>query len=160
MKIKKVCSILCAVGLAVMNCLAISASAVDANPSASTKIIVDNTDTAGLIAYYSLSITSAVKAVKITAVTSATDTMAKIGFTDIQIQHSSNGSTGWVTENTPFNKTVTDTNYYSLDGFSVGVSGGYYYRVVLDHYAKEQGWFFPSSQSISNTSNVVWVPAS
>jgi len=159
MKIKKVRSVLCFLGIVLMNCSTISAFAVADNPPASTNIIVDNIDAAGLIAYYSLSITSAVKAVKITAVTSATDTMAKIGFTNIQVQRSSNGSTGWVTEKTPYDQIDTDNNYFSLDSFSVDVSGGYYYRVVLNHYAKEQGWLFPSSQSVSNISNVVWVPA-
>lgn len=159
MKAKKIAAALCAIGFTIINCSAMSASAAFTGSVATATLTNDDTDAAGLISYYSLMISADVRKVKITATTYGTDVMAKIGFTNIKVQHSSNGSTGWVTEKTPTDQTDTDTNYYGLDGFSVDVSGGYYYRVVLDHYAKEQGWFFPSSQSIANTSNVVWVPA-
>ncbi len=44
-----------------------------------------------------------------------------------------------------------------LDKYAVTVQGGYYYRVTLTHYAKEQTWFFPDEQSVTNTSSYVWV---
>lgn len=160
MKLRKVFSVLCAIGIAASNFSAVRAFANDTDQDVSTDIIFDNTDAAGLISYYTLSITADVKKVKISAVTSSTDIQAKIGFVDIIVQHSSNGVTGWTTEKTPADQTIPNSNFHELDKFPVDVDGGYYYRVVLDHYAKEQGWFFPSSQSISNTSNVVWVPAS
>ncbi len=85
--------------------------------------------------------------------------MAKIGFTNISVQRSYSGSSGWTTEFSLDDDTAknTDTHYKSNEYHSV--MGGYYYRVKLDHYAKEKGWFFPGSQSITNYSNVVWVPA-
>ncbi len=86
--------------------------------------------------------------------------MEKIGFKDITVQRSTNGSTNWNDEVSISDKIITDALYHSLDHYSVSVTGGYYYRIMLTHYAKEKGWFFPSSQSITNYSNVVWVPAS
>ncbi len=109
---------------------------------------------------YSLRISSGTNKVYISATTDGYDTMAKIGFKDIVIQRSSNGTSGWTDAVSLSDQLVTDSLYHYLDQYVVSVSGGYYYRVVLTHYAKEQGWFFPSSQSITNYSNVVWVPAS
>ena len=54
-------------------------------------------------------------------------------------------------------KIKEDAVTYSLDKYAVTVQGGYYYRVTLTHYAKEQTWFFPDEQSVSNTSSYVWV---
>jgi hypothetical protein len=111
----------------------------------------------GLITSMSLSITSTTKAVKIYAETIGKATMAEIGFKNIKIQHSSNGTSGWTDEVPCSDDTIQNAYRHSKNGEKVNVTGGYYYRVVLDHYAKETGWFFPSSESIGNTSNVVWV---
>jgi hypothetical protein len=83
--------------------------------------------------------------------------MAEIGFKNIKIQRSSNGTSGWTDEDTRYPDIITNANYHEKNNESVPVVGGYYYRVVLDHYAKETGWWFPGSQSITGYSNVVWV---
>ena len=109
------------------------------------------------ITSYSLSIASGSKKVYLTAETFANDYMAKIGFTNIVVQHSVNGTSGWSDE-VPRDNDLAANSYYHFKTYEpITVSGGYYYRVVLDHYAKETGWFFPGSQSLSNYSNVVWV---
>ena len=83
--------------------------------------------------------------------------MAKIGFKNIVVQHSVNGTSGWSDEVPRDDDLAANTFRHSKVNEPITVSGGYYYRIVLDHYAKETGWFFPGSQSITNYSNVVWV---
>jgi hypothetical protein len=113
----------------------------------------------GMINGFSLSITSGTRKIYITAATYATDTMAKVGFTNISIQRSSNGYSGW-TEEIPLNDDLAlNSTYNSKNNEQHSVTGGYYYRVVLDHYAKEKGIFFPKQESITNYSNAVWVSA-
>jgi hypothetical protein len=55
---------------------------------------------------------------------------------------------------------ASDAMSHSLNNFLIAVPGGYYYRVTLTNYAKEYGWFFPSSQSITTTSSAVYVSSS
>ena len=111
---------------------------------------------AGLITGYSLGCTKGTKTVYITAITTGSEEISEIGFTDIKIQRSSDLTT-WTTEKTVSDKIKEDASIYSLANYSVSVQGGYYYRVKLTHYAKEQGWFFPDDQSVTNTSNYVWI---
>lgn len=114
----------------------------------------------GLISSFALSITGGTKKIYITADVYATDTMAKVGFTDVSIQRSANGYSGWVEEKPLNDDLAQNTYFHKKTNEQQSVVGGYYYRVVLNHYAKETGWFFPSSESITNYSNVVWIPAS
>lgn len=111
---------------------------------------------AGLISGYSLSCTKGTKTVYITAKTTGSEEMSEIGFIDIKIQRSSD-LTNWTTEKTVSDKIKEDASTYSLANYAVTVQGGYYYRVTLTHYAKEQTWFFPDDQSVTNTSSYVWV---
>lgn len=161
MKHKKFYSLICAYFVLLSCCFvfAFNASAATEPPKTST-IVDDDARAAGLISAYSLVITSSTKKVKITAEVDGYETMAKIGFTNIEVQRSTNGSSGWVTELTPIDDTVTNAVSHTKNNEARSVVGGYYYRVKLDHYAKETGCFFPSSQSITDYSNVVWVPKS
>ena len=104
-----------------------------------------------LITNHSLSCSAAKKAVKITAKTYCSDTMSKIGFKNIVIQKSSD-NVHWNVDDI----LKSSASEYYLSDYSVSVSGGYYYRVKLTHYAKESG-LFGSSQSVVSTSNSVWV---
>jgi hemerythrin superfamily protein len=122
-------------------------------------ITVDNEDSVGLIMYYGLSISAGTRSIYITSNTTATATMAKVGFTDISIQRSSNGVSGWTEEKPWPDDLANNSNDHDKISEYVPVTGGYYYRVVLDHYAKEKGLLFPSHENITNYSNVVWVPA-
>lgn len=158
MKHKKLLSIFMAVSILVVNYSAMSVSADETTTVQTTTS--DNVESEGLILSASLSITAATKIVRINAKTFGTDTMAKIGFKNIEIQRSSNGSSGWTKELDLNDDIATNTDAHYKDYEQHSVVGGYYYRVKLDHYAKETGWWFPSSLSVTNYSNVVWVPAS
>ncbi len=109
-----------------------------------------------LITNHSLSCSAAKKAVKITAKTYCSDTMSKIGFKNIVIQKSSD-NVHWNDSGEDVDDILkSSASEYYLSDYSVSVSGGYYYRVKLTHYAKESG-LFGSSQSVDGISNVVWV---
>ena len=112
---------------------------------------------AGLIASYKLSCAGGSKTVYINAEVYGTDTMAKIGFKNIKIQRSSDNN-NWTTEKTVPDQISEDVVQKKLSRYSVSVNGGYYYRIVLDNYAKEDTWWFPEEQTVSNTSNSVWIP--
>lgn len=114
---------------------------------------------AGLISSHSLICAAGTKTVYITATTTGSEEMSKIGFIDITIQRSSD-LTNWTTEKTLSDKIKENATTYSLDKYAVSVQGGYYYRVTLTHYAKEQTWFFPDEQSVTSTSAYLWVPNS
>lgn len=91
----------------------------------------------------------------------AIETMAKVGFKDFVVQRRATTTGTW-----------TDTNYsvsdqlgenavsHSFNQYPVSVTGGYYYRVCANAYAKETGWFFPKSQTLEYVSGSVWVPSS
>ena len=111
---------------------------------------------AGLISTHLLSCTSGTKTVYITAKTTANEQMSEIGFIDIKIQRSSD-RTNWTTEKTLSDKIKEDASTYSLTDYAVTVQGGYYYRVQLTHYAKEDTWWFPDEQTVTSTSSYVWV---
>jgi len=108
----------------------------------------------GLISKYSLSIDNDNGDVSITAQTKSNSIMASIGFKNISVQHSSTGYSSWTEE-----VHVSDILNYSstgnyLAGFTVPVTGGYYYRVKLDHCANDG---FGTTQTVPNTSNVIWI---
>ena len=111
---------------------------------------------AGLISDYALSCKSGSKTVYISAEVYGTAKMSKIGFKNIKVQKSSDQS-NWTTEKTPPNQIAEDTYAKTLTKYAVSVEGGYYYRVVLDNYAKEDTWWFPETQTVTVTSNSVWV---
>lgn len=114
-----------------------------------------NTRAAGLIYQYDSSFYVSNGVLFLNGRTISKTTMKTIGFDSIKIQRSSNG-TSWTTE-----KTITDlynssSKSYYLNDYSVAVTGGYYYRVVCTHYAKESG-LFGGSQSETSTSSTIWV---
>ncbi len=112
---------------------------------------------AGLIARYTLSCSGGSKTLYINASVYGTETMAKIGFKNINIQRSSD-QYNWTTEKTIPNQIDEDISAKTLAKYSVSVKGGYYYRVVLDNYAKEDAFWFPDEQTVNATSNSVWIP--
>lgn len=93
--------------------------------------------------------------VYITSSTLASAVMAEIGIIDIQIQQSANGVNGWTTCVPEFDLTDTNVSAYYVHDYGVPVTYGYYYRVVVTHYAKETGFWFPQSQSVNQTSGVM-----
>ena len=157
MKFQKLTALICSLGM-VFSCG--TATIVSAEETTTSVTVTDeNIDSTGLIDFYSLSLSGSTRSIYITAATYGTETMAKIGFTNISVQHSYNGTSGWSTEYSLDDDIVTNTDAHYKNSEYHSVMGGYYYRVKLDHYAKEKGWFFPDSQSITNYSNAVWIPA-
>jgi hypothetical protein len=148
---------LCAVILLFSSGFYVKVNAVDIDSFVTVSDELNNEKAAGLIISFSLSLATDRNLVKITADTIASETMAKIGFTDITIQRRYSGSSSWDDAYTISDQIVTNSVYHVLNNLPVSVDGGFYYRIKLTHYAKETGWFFPSSQSITNYSNESWV---
>lgn len=117
----------------------------------------DNTRSSGLISSFYITCSVGKKTLYITAETSCNDTMAELGFTDIQIQRSTN-KTDWTDERTVTDYVIYNNTSCKLKEYAVSVQGGYYYRVVLKHYAKENTWWFPDEEYCTNTSYEIWVP--
>lgn len=147
----------------VVSCMCCLSVPVQANAAEKETVAVNAVSTgeveplaAGLISGVSLICTQGTKTVYITAATYANERMSEIGFTDIKIQRSSD-RTNWTTEKTVSDKIKEDSMSYALNEYAVTVQGGYYYRIQLTHYAKEDTWWFPDEQTVTNTSSYVWV---
>ena len=109
-----------------------------------------------LITSYSLFASNSNGKLCISGSTIATTTMKSVGFTDIIVERSSNGSTGWTAVAFPDDVVNSNASSCYFNNKLVTVTSGYYYRVTCNHYAKQTGWF-PKTQSISNTSNAVYI---
>lgn len=105
----------------------------------------------GLIRYYSLSCSVGNKIIHINMKTEGTGTMDEIGFTDIQIQRYT--TSGWYTEKSISSVTITNASSYYLSDYTTSVLGGYSYRVVLNHYARDGSLY----EKEGDTSNSVWI---
>lgn len=110
----------------------------------------------GLIIDYELIGSYGYNTLMIDASTIGSAEMAKIGIVDIVVQHSSD-KVNWVDEVSVSDMLNEDAYNFYLNDYGVPVISGYYYRVVVTHYAKEQGWFFPDTESIENASTAVWI---
>lgn len=153
-------SLLCAVLFASMcgSHFAVAAEEIEAKDNSFSES--DIITSVGLIQSYSLSISAGSKKIYISSMTRATALMAKVGFKNIYIQRSTNGVSGWTNEKTLSDDLADYNIIHTKNAEQRSVNGGYYYRVVMDHYAKEAGYLHPGTESITNYSNVVWVPAS
>ncbi len=85
--------------------------------------------------------------------TDSTSTMASIGYKDISIQRSSD-KIHWTQEKTIPDILNTNSSSNTLTDYLITVSGGYYYRACLNHYADNGSG---TTQTISNTTNAVWI---
>lgn len=153
---KKVFFALCVVALMLAQNPVMSVNAVAAEESVGDSSENSDTKAAYLISSRYLSISNSNGQLCINGSTVGVTTMASIGFVNVNIERSSNGISGWSHAYGVSN--VLNANALSCDfnNMLVNVASGYYYRVVLDHYAKETGWF-PRTQSESNTSNIVYI---
>lgn len=127
----------------------------DVNNQAETETSEDLTRATGLINGYYMKITSGTNIIYINASINANSTMQTLGYTDITVEYSSDGS-NWYQEKYVGNLLISESSTYYLNNFAVTVKGGYYYRIRLNHYAEESG-LFGSSQTIANISNTVWI---
>lgn len=111
--------------------------------------------TAGLISRSYITASTSSGKLCLSGTTQSNDNVKSIGYTDIIIECSSD-DVNWHKEKTIDDLIKSNSSEYRLNNYSISVKGGYYYRVSLNHYA-EKGGLFGSSQSVSNTSNSVWV---
>ncbi len=110
--------------------------------------------TAGLISMCSLSISESNGNLCINATTRSNSIMNYIGFKNISVQHRPNSSSSWSEEVHVSNQLNHNSTSKTLSGFTVPVSGGYNYRVVLNHYAENSAG---TTQTEPNTSNEIWI---
>lgn len=93
------------------------------------------------------------KTLQIVAKTTCTDIVDKVGFKNITLQRKSGSS--WVNVST-WSAYKEDAQAYLYD-YRTTVTGGYYYRVVLTHYAEKGWWVFADTQEIYNETSALWV---
>lgn len=110
-------------------------------------------ETLGLIESGSVGCSTGTKKIHLQLDTIASGTMQTVGFKNIIIERSSNGS-NWVEESRINQITATNSNRYYIYDYVVWVNGGYYYRATLDHYAEN---YSGTEEYYGNTSNYVWV---
>jgi hypothetical protein len=156
MKLKKIFAVMCMIGIAANVCT-MHSFAETVSESAVAASADDNTRTEWLIQSYHLSISAGTKCIYVTASTVGTGVMAEIGFTDIEVQRSSNGYSGWTPYLLPNDATDEDTISFDWYNHCINVVHGYYYRVALNHYARESNWPWSDEQSVPDTSNAVYV---
>lgn len=156
---KKNISVLLALILCLSTSPKMQVSALDIE-TVSTTVSTDEASVSplaeGLIESYFVYCSGGSKTLYLTARTKGSETMGKIGFKNITVQRSSDNKS-WTTETTISDSISDDALSHSIENYSISVTGGYYYRVKLTHYAKEQTWFFPNSQSVENISSSVWI---
>lgn len=105
----------------------------------------------GLIFDGDVSCSTGTKQIHIKMRTYGAYTMDEIGFTDIQIQRYT--TSGWYTEKSISSVTTTNAASYALNDYTTSVLGGYSYRVVLNHYARDGSLY----EKEGDTSNSVWI---
>lgn len=150
---KKAWSLLCAV-LLTANLTAVLPTAAAESADGTENAIILST---GLITDHTLSVSNSSGQLCINGRTASDEVMKSIGFTDIQIERSSNGTSGWTAVQYPSDVLASNTDVCSFNNYKVSVVKGYYYRVTCTHYAKESGFWFPESESITATSNSVYI---
>ena len=111
-------------------------------------------DSTNLISQATLSIyLESNRILRIVAYTLCTDVFDTVGFKDITIQRWINGAWSNVSVWSAYQN---NTSSYLYD-YSTTVTGGYYYRVTLTHYAKEGWWIFADTQEIYNETSYLWI---
>lgn len=113
---------------------------------------------AGLIDLYSLGCSGDVQTIYITASTNGNEKMSEIGLKNIRIEKSSD-EINWTIERTLSDMILESESVYNLSKQGFSVEGDCYYRVTLEHYAKENTRWFPQEQTVENTSFSVYIPA-
>lgn len=156
MKMKKLLAVLCTVMLIPAQIGMLPVSAISTDELVPETVETENVKAAYLISSKSLSVSNSYGKLCINGNTIGVDTMKSIGFTDIEIERSKNGISGWSHAYDIDDVLNSNSNKCYINSKKVSVTSGYYYRVILNHYAKETG-LFPRTQSEPNTSNAVYI---
>ena len=144
---KKAISLLCAVLLTANLTAALPTAAATAEGTEDAVIF-----STGLIARHEISVSCSNGQLRINGFTESNESMKSIGFTDILIERSNNGTSGWSTVFYPDDVLASNASSCYFNNYMQPVVKGYYYRVTCTHYAKESGIWFPKSESITATS--------
>ncbi len=142
-------------------CLALTVAGYSDTATENANATEDNTYTAkaaGLIDLYSLGCSGDVQTIYITASTNGNEKMSEIGLKNIRIEKSSD-EINWTTERTLSDMILENESVYNISKQGFSVEGDCYYRVTLEHYAKEDTRWFPKEQTVTNTSFSVYIPA-
>lgn len=138
-------------------CLAAPMNAAAAEVCTTAEISAENENlrAAGLISSYYLLCVGGAKRITFCARTIGTEELAEIGIIDIDVQRSDDGVNGWTSYTSVPDLISTNATYNYVENYVVPVEPGYY-RIMLTHYAKEKGWFFPTRQYADQHSVVVY----
>jgi len=148
--IKRILPVLMAI--AMLPVTPLTGSAEEVTEYESPETIDEIVETLGLIDSGSLSISTGTKKIHMNMATYGSYTMDEIGFTIIDIERSSN-NVNFTHERYADDKITTNSSYYHVGDYAWNVSGGYYYRVKLYHYACSG----TTIETMQNISNSVWV---
>lgn len=111
--------------------------------------------TAGLIHDCEISVSNNNGELCINGSTISYSTMKTIGIKDIVVERSSDNN-NWSYYKSLDDMLESSSSSKYVENYTTSVEGSYYYHITCKHYAKEKG-VFGSSQSVSNTSNSVWI---
>jgi len=95
---RKTFSVVCVLMMLLVNLFAFPVYAEETGCGGAALNTEDEIRSSGLIRSYSLSITGGTRKLYLSATTTASETMGKIGFKDISVQYSTNGVSGWTEE--------------------------------------------------------------
>lgn len=152
---KKVILVLCAAMIFLANSTVIPANA-DYIPVNAVALSDAEIQATGLIFSYNLEVSNSDGQLCINGSTKAMTAMQSIGFKNIKIEQSSDNRT-WKPYDYPIDDVLATEAYNCyITNKKISITKGYYYRVTCTHYAKATG-LFGKSQSVSNTSNSVWI---
>lgn len=98
-------------------------------------------------------ITASNRVISFNAWTYSFSSMSSIGLKNISVERSLTGSY-WTEETSLSDRLNSNTDRYILTGYPIYVAGGYYYRIVCDHYADDG---YGTTQSLPSISNTIWV---
>ncbi len=126
-------------------------SYAEEEPDQSNQGVDEVVTSIGLIDAFSAEVSVGTKLIHMKICTYGSGTMDEIGFKDIQIQRYT--GSGWYTEKSIASVITTNACSYCLGDYTASVLGGYYYRIVLNHYAKDGS----TIERSGNTSNSVWI---
>lgn len=138
--------------LTIISAVPMSVSAEDIDDYTQPVITDEIQRTVGLISLAGASISTGTKKIHMNLETYAYTTMDEIGFTIIDIERSSD-NVHFTHERYADDKTITNATHYHVGDYAWNVSGGYYYRVTLYHYASSGS----TIETLPNTTNSVWV---
>lgn len=138
--------------LMVVSAVPMNASAEEIPEYQQPEVTDEIVETIDYISHYSNSISTGTKKIHMNLNIYGSFTMSEIGFINIDIERSSDNA-NFTHERYADDKTITNSSSYHIGDYSWNVTGGYYYRVKVTHYAR----YGSSTESITSTSNSVWV---